>query len=205
MKKIIHRGITSNLNKDNSFLAIREALLKSDNEGVEFDIRLTKDQKIVLSHDSLVDGIIVEKENYTSIIKKKYLCTLDRILGINTDKILLIDIKVNNNYKLLADTLLNTINNSKRNIYLASFNKKIVKYLKKKTYYKSAPITFFYFRNNYPFIMNNYHTIKEKRLSSAKKKEIFLWTVHNEHDMKEVKEKFLNNSNYYVIADEKKR
>lgn len=52
MKYIIHRGITSSSIKENSYLAIKKALGDPSSSGVEFDIRLTKDKRIVLSHNS---------------------------------------------------------------------------------------------------------------------------------------------------------
>ena len=47
MKYIIHRGITSNRFKENSYTAIKRALIDKSSLGVEFDIRLAKDDKIV--------------------------------------------------------------------------------------------------------------------------------------------------------------
>ena len=146
MRYIIHRGLTSNKNKENSYLAIRNAILDKNSSGVEFDIRLTKDNKIVLSHDSIIGINYIENMDYIDIIKYKYLTTLDRILSTNTDKILLIDIKVNNNYKLFGNILLKKINNSNRNIYLMSFNKKIIKYINNKSKYKKGIIYFYYKR-----------------------------------------------------------
>ena len=118
MKYVIHRGITNKYIKENSYCAIKRALKDVNSSGVEFDIRLTKDNVIVLSHDS----IDIENSNYSDIIKKKYLSTLDVILGINTKKILLIDIKVRNNYKRFAKRIikyLDDINN--KNIYLKRY------------------------------------------------------------------------------------
>ena len=63
MKYIIHRGLTSNKNKENSYLAIRNAILDKNSSGVEFDIRLTKDNKIVLSHDSIIGINYIENMN----------------------------------------------------------------------------------------------------------------------------------------------
>ena len=117
MKYIIHRGLTSSRNQENSYLSIKKAILDKNSSGVEFDVRLTKDNEIVLSHDSIIGINYIENMNYIDIIKHKHLTTLDRILSIDTDKILLIDIKVNNNYKLFGNILLKKINNSNRNIY----------------------------------------------------------------------------------------
>lgn len=180
MKYIIHRGITSTINKDNSYLAIKKALLNSTSLGVELDIRLTKDNIIVLSHNSIINTNYIENMTYKEIIKNKYLTTLDRILDINTTKILLLDIKVNNNYKKFANTLLDKINNLDKNIYLMSFNKKIIKYLCRRTNYPIGLISFIYKKNKYPITILNNKTIKDKTLKKIKNKEIFLWTFKEE-------------------------
>ena len=68
MKNIIHRGITSKNIKENSYLAIKKAIKDKESIGVEFDIRLTKDKKIVLSHNSLINLNVIEELN----IDRKY-------------------------------------------------------------------------------------------------------------------------------------
>ena len=151
----------------------------------------------MLSHDS----INIENSNYSDVIKKKYLSTLDIILDINTNKILLIDIKVRNNYKRFAKEIvkyLDDINN--KNIYLASFNKKIIKYLKQKTNYKLGYITFKNTKNNNYFEVINFITLSKNNINKYPNKEIFLWTIHNKREEKLVLDKF-SNTNYYLIKD----
>ena len=201
MKYIIHRGITSNRFKENSYTAIKRALIDKSSLGVEFDIRLAKDDKIVLSHDNIINFNYIENMNYNDIIKNKYLTTLDKVLTINTDKILLIDIKVNNNYKKFGNLLLKELDKYERNIYLASFNKKVIKYLRKKTKYKKGIITLNYKKNNNDFVVINYNTISSKKINDIKNKEIFIWTIHNDNDLEKVKNKFSNIDNFYLIID----
>lgn len=201
MKYIIHRGITSNRFKENSYIAIKRALIDKSSLGVEFDIRLAKDDKIVLSHDNIINFNYIENMNYNDIIKNKYLTTLDKVLNINTDKILLIDIKVNNNYKKFGNLLLKELDKYERNIYLASFNKKVIKYLGKKTKYKKGIITLNYKKNNNDFVVINYNTISSKKINDIKNKEIFIWTIHNNNDLEKVKNKFSNIDNFYLIID----
>lgn len=201
MKYIIHRGITSNRFKENSYTAIKRALIDKSSLGVEFDIRLAKDDKIVLSHDNIINFNYIENMNYNDIIKNKYLTTLDKVLTINTDKILLIDIKVNNNYKKFGNLLLKELDKYERNIYLASFNKKVIKYLRKKTKYKKGIITLNYKKNNNDFVVINYNTISSKKINDIKNKEIFIWTIHNDKDLEKVKNKFSNIDNFYLIID----
>lgn len=171
--------------------------MDTTSSGVEFDIRLTLDNVIVLSHNSFN----IEKMNYNDILSKRYVCTLDSILSINTNKILLIDIKVKNNYKRFAKVITEYLLNSKdKNIYLASFNKRIIKYLKKKTNYKLGYITFRNTRNNNSFEVINYVFLCNKDINKYPNKEIFLWTIHNLEEEKLVLDKF-SNTNYYIIKD----
>ena len=201
MKYIIHRGITSNRFKENSYTAIKRALIDKSSLGVEFDIRLAKDDKIVLSHDDIINFNYIENMKYNDIIKNKYLTTLDKVLTINTDKILLIDIKVNNNYKKFGNLLLKELDKYEKNIYLASFNKKVIKYLRKKTKYKKGIITLNYKKSNNDFVVINYNTISSKKINDIKNKEIFIWTIHNDKDLEKVKNKFSNIDDFYLIID----
>ncbi len=201
MKYIIHRGITSKDIKENSYTAIKKAIKDKESIGVEFDIRLTKDHKIVLSHNSLINLNVIEETNYSDLIKNNYLTTLDKILDIDTNKIFLIDIKTNNNYKVFGDILMNTINKYNKNIYLASFDKNIIKYIKSK--YKKGIITLLYKRNNYDFIITNYKLISNNKIKKIKDKKIFLWTIHNNNELEEIKNKFSNIGDYYIIKDKK--
>ncbi len=203
MKYIIHRGITSKEINENTYKSIKKALQDSKSLGVEFDIRLTKDNIIVLSHNPNIGLNIIENMTYREILKKKYLTTLDKVLSIDTNKILLIDIKVANNYKHFANILLKTLPKEASNIYLCSFSKKIINYLKKRTNYKLSPIIFKYHLHNYPFIMINYLGISNTKIQKIKKKEIFLWTIHNPNELSTVIKKFPNIDNYYLIINKK--
>ena len=110
MKNLIaHRGLVNKINPENTYISILSALNSKKYVGVEFDIRLTKDNKLVLMHDKNIirttngTGTV---ENMTLKELKKYqmtknktqtIPTLERILSIKTNKILLIELKINNN------------------------------------------------------------------------------------------------------------
>ena len=53
---IAHRGNNNDL-RENSKEAILSALNQPYIDGVEFDVRMTKDKKIVIIHDSLINFI----------------------------------------------------------------------------------------------------------------------------------------------------
>jgi len=201
MKYIVHRGVTSKKIKENSFESIKKAIRDIDSVGVEFDIRLTKDNKIILIHDSLIGLNKVENMYYKDIIKEKYLTTLDRVLGIITDKIFLIDIKTNNNYKIFADTLISYLKDIDRNIYLCSFDKKILNYLKGKTKYKLGHISFFYKNNSFDFFMINYNGISNKKRIKIKNKKLFLWTISSKKELNYIMDKFENIKDCYIIIN----
>ena len=203
MKYIIHRGITSSSIKENSYLAIKKALGDPNSNGVEFDIRLTNDKRIVLSHNSLVHLNSIENLNYNDIIKHTYLTTLDKILEIDSKKIMLIDVKIKNNYKVFGDVLIEYLKNTNKNIYIASFDRRFIRYLKKKIKYKCGVIYVCYRRNNYKINLINYKIITNKRIKRINNKEIFLWTISDNNELKIVKEKFSNYNDYFIIMDKK--
>ena len=40
-------------------------------------------------------------------------------------------------------------------------------------------------------------------IKKIKDKEIFLWTIHNNNELEEIKNKFSNIGDYYIIKDKK--
>ena len=41
------------------------------------------------------------------------------------------------------------------------------------------------------------------KIKKIKDKEIFLWTIHNNNELEEIKNKFSNIDDYYIIKDKK--
>lgn len=56
MKKIAHRGYVTSSIKENTMEAFRNAL-NNGFEGIEFDVRKTKDGKLVVIHDAMIDRV----------------------------------------------------------------------------------------------------------------------------------------------------
>lgn len=212
MNKIIaHRGIHNNIIKENTYLAINSAINNKKLAGVEFDIRLTKDNYIVIIHDSYINrtsnGIgkvenmkLKELKKYNYGSKKFYqpIITLDKILEINTNKIFLIEVKINNNEKKFASILkkeLDKYNNI--NIYITSFSKKFLNIFAKNNNYLVGPIIL---NNNirnkrYNFFVLNYLTFKKNTILKLKNKNklIFIWNLFD----KDIK----NYDNLYLIKN----
>lgn len=124
MKLIAHRGIWNNLVKDNSYEAIFRGLKNSKYIGIECDIRTTLDKKFILYHDALYKGSLVKNTYYK---KMKNITLLEDILKIDTDKILLLEIK---DINIDKKRLLRLLNKYKRSYYIMSFNTKVILELK---------------------------------------------------------------------------
>lgn len=206
MKNLIaHRGLVNKTNPENTYISILSALNSTKYVGVEFDVRLTKDNKLVLMHDKNIirttngTGTV---ENMTLKELKKYqmtknktqtIPTLERILSIKTNKILLIELKINNNEKELANTLIEVLKNyPHKTIYIMSFNKKVLNILKRyKHHIPLGHITILKkdITNKYDFYCIRELHLTKKILSTNKK--IFIWgLIKNPNDK------------YYTIVDE---
>ena len=155
---------------------------------------------------------IVQKGDSLYNIAKKYNLSVDELIKYNNlsstnlevGQQLLIptnESKINTYTVKAGDSLYSIANKYNKNIYLASFDKNIIKYIKSK--YKKGIITLLYRRNNYNFIITNYKLISNNKIKKIKDKEIFLWTIHNNNELEEIKNKFSNIGDYYIIKDKK--
>lgn len=210
MQLIAHRGNDNHNFKENTKEAILACLDKDYIAGVEFDIRLTKDKKIVINHNML---IFDDDKNFYPIhsktlkeIKKNNpnISTLESVLSsIKNNKILLIEIKEEReDFDIFIISLFNLLKKYRHlNIYICSFNYKLIKKIKSKySNYKCGLIVgylmnknnindeldFYLYSYNYIDIIN-YH------------KQIFIFTI----DKKEKLTKIINKvkKEFYVISD----
>ena len=185
MYLISHRGLDNHTYSENSLKAIENALSKDYINGVEFDVRITKDNKIVLIHDPVIDlisngsGIIKymtlkDLQKYKYGISKESIITLDDLLSIiHTNKIILIELKeFGNDFIDLVEETIKIISNYNLNIYISSFNYKLLNYIKSK--YRDVKcgliigygLNIMYLRNNFDFNIVSYHYCK--RISNDK-------------------------------------
>ena len=142
MKIISHRG-NGNKYKENTQEALLKALEFSYIDGIEFDVRITKDNKAVIIHDPIIDltsngSGIVKSMTYKELTKYNFgtkkipskICLLDKLLkSIKTNKIILIEIKEE---LFFSDKKVKIINKilrkyKKLNIYISSFNYQLLK------------------------------------------------------------------------------
>lgn len=208
MYLISHRGLDNHIYSENSLKAIESVLNKDYIDGIEIDVRITKDKKIVLIHDPVIDLIsngsgIVKYMNFDDLNKYQYgkskesIITLDNLLDIiNTDKIILIEIKeFGNDFINLVDETIKIISKHNLNIYISSFNYRLLNYVKSK--YKNVKcgliigygLNLIHFKNNLDFNIVSYHYYKQ--VDSSKLTFIFNLDKNN----------YELNHNAYLVTD----
>ncbi len=189
---ISHRGNDIYGYKENTKEAIISTLKSNYVDGVEFDIRMTKDDYLVLSHNFMSDNKIIKYTDY----KDLKLIELKKLLkNIKTNKILLIEIKDNDNK--IVDILYKIIKKFKKlNILIHTFNYNQALYFKEKyNEYKVGLIIGNIINQNkditkFDFISQYY------RVNKKYKKEVFYFTIN---DSKMIKKYYLKNKN--IITD----
>lgn len=155
MKYIAHRGSNMYGHKENTLENLTSALEDDRFCGIELDVRESKDHEFVVIHDSFLnrvtDDVGFVKNKKGSYLHKLGLPYLEEILELDTDKIILIEIKDTSMDMKRFVELLNQY--PTKNIYVYSFyNNAIHKVLE-------YPITFKVGVLNYVF--NSEHSYKE--------------------------------------------
>jgi len=205
MKIISHRGNGFKY-KPNT----KEAILYSLNidyvDGVEFDVRITKDKKIVIIHDPIINFVsngrgIVKNMKYKELLKYNFgtkeipskITLLDELLSlINNKKIILIEIKEEmDDYKEIVDIVYKIISKYNLNIYIASFNYELIKYFKTK-YNKCGLIIGLGLNTKKLYNHFDFNIVSYNYRNRVDKKETFIWTIN------EVKKDI---NNYNIITD----
>ena len=123
---IAHRVSVSYNIKENSLAAFQNAINNPKYGGFELDVRETLDHEFVITHDFLFKGNLVCKTNLIDL-ESSGLISLDTVLKLNTDKIIMIEIK---DFNINVSKLANTLNKAHKNIYVMSFNVGIIRKIK---------------------------------------------------------------------------
>lgn len=190
---IAHRGLDNHDYKENTINALNWCIDKEYIDGVEFDIRITKDKKIVLSHDMVYDFKIIGNTEY----KYLKLDLLDEFLKkLKTNKILLIEIKEENQDSNILLYLYKILKKYKLNYYIMSFNYNLIyKFKKKFPKYKCGLIVSKTINNKknisvFDFVAYKYNIYK------VIDKLTFVWTINDLKQFLKYKEK-----NAIIITD----
>lgn len=208
MKFIAHRGLTSRHNPENSEEAILVGTKHLKVDGVELDVRLTKDNQVVVFHDEQIDRMVengsgfvsnillkdLQKYNIGRTTKHIMIPTLEAVLNkVDDGAFLLIELKdEGSRNKILSDKVLDIISNYPNiTFYLQSFNEDIVRYLlDNSTYIVGILVN----KNNTDLLeLNaNFYSVSQDVLMKNKSildagKEVFVWTIDSKDDLRKIK------------------
>ena len=135
---IAHRGVTENGLVENSLKSLTaiKSFNKDINLGIEFDIQLTADNKIIIFHDEKIKKKVVEQITYSEILEiDKDIIELEELLieFSNTNFLLNIELKNYSNnldrLNIFTKILKETVSKYNVNFYYSSFDINICKIL----------------------------------------------------------------------------
>ena len=203
MLLIAHRGLDNHDHRQNTIAAFKQALYMDYIDGIEFDVRMTKDGKFIICHNPFIleNGVhIISIINYKKLKKvlktSNYeLITLEQVLNeINTNKKIIIDIKEEGNRgKKCVKRLIPILNYyQNKNISICSFNDEILTLIEKNnTNYKTGVIVSLII--NYSKLnknKNDFTVVKYSLLDQTHfVKPVYFWTINKKQDYNKIKNK----------------
>lgn len=175
---IAHRGLFDDNIKENTIEAFDNAF-NNGYEGIEFDVRLTKDNIPVILHDSFLSRVFGVKgllKNYTYqelLDNKIEIPKFEDVISRYNNKVMIIELKEKIDItKYIKD---------KRNLYyISSFNYDYISYLNKSVYYKLGVINYIlnsgidYSKIDFIMVLDS---IYNKKLFKLKDIEIIIYGV----------------------------
>ena len=175
---IAHRGLYDGKIKENTIEAFDNAF-KNGYQGIEFDVRLTKDKIPVILHDSFLSRVFEKKgllRNFTyQELRNKNIDIpkLEDVINRYQNKVMIIELKE-------KIDITKYLENPKNNYYISSFNYDYVAYLKKSSNYKLGVINYVlnsgvdYSKLDFIMILDS---IYNKKLFKFKELEIIIYGV----------------------------
>ena len=213
---IAHRGVHDNNVLENSLLSFKLAIDK--NYIIELDVRLTKDNKIIVYHDNTLNRLFNIKKEVNDLTLKeiknifKDIPTLEETLKFVNDKVpLLIEIK-GNDINTIKETM-KILDNYKGRYAVQSFSPLILYWLRKnyRDVLRGQLACNFDFRDinkvkrfllknmtfniftKPDFISYDYKDLNDEQIKIIKKDYILLgWTVKDKDTYLKIKDKFDN-------------
>ena len=206
---IAHRGLHSDSIKENSIEAIDLGSKVKYLDGVEFDVRLSKDNKVVVIHDKAIDRVSngvgtvanmtlrqLRKYNYGSDVAPSTISTLDEVLDVvNPDSILIIELKdeEERNNILVTEVLKTLDKHPNLNIWLKSFSLEIVDLLQNSSSYPVGilidNISTKELEKDAYFYSISKHAIDKNIVKDLIKRDkvIMIWTVNTKEELDNLK------------------
>lgn len=192
---IAHRGLVKDGVVENTIPAFLGAIKSDKYVGFELDVYTSKDKEFVIYHDPLIDGKLIWKVSYKELREKGVIRLVD-VLRLNTNKIILIEIK---DINIDIDKFSKLLNKYKdKNIYVMSFFNSVIRKFKNPTF-KVGVLN--YLLNStteytYNFIGILYDVATKHMINSFRKLniEVFLYALSK-------KDKYIFDDVYYIIDD----
>ena len=175
---IAHRGLYGDNIKENTIKAFDNAF-NNGYEGIEFDVRLTKDKIPVILHDSFLSRVfgvrgLLRNYTYQELLDNKIeIHKFEDVISRYNNKVMIIELKEKIDItKYIKD---------KRNLYyISSFNYDYISYLNKSGYYKLGVINYIlnsgidYSKIDFIMVLDS---IYNKKLFKLKDIEIIIYGV----------------------------
>ena len=179
---IAHRGLKKEAS-ENTLEAFEKSINNSFYSGFECDVRTTKDHIFVICHNPIYKGKIISLTNYKEF-KKDNLPTLENVLKLKTNKIMILEIKeINCDINRLSIILQKY---DYQNIYVMSFYNKIINNLLLKNLKIKVGVLNYVLNSendyqNYDFIclLENIMTPNLENYFTRQNKEVFIYGIHN--------------------------
>lgn len=192
---IAHRGLVKKEIIENTIPAFLGAMNSDKYVGFELDIYTSKDKEFIVHHDPLLDGKLIWNYEYKEL-KKKDVVKLEDVLKLNTDKIILIEIKDINLDINKFTKLLNKYKDKK--IYVMSFFNSVIRKFKNPPFKVGVLNYLLNSTSEYPydFIGILYDVATNHMIDSLKNLniEVFLYSLSK-------KDKFIFKDVYYIIDE----
>mgnify|MGYP004530964209 FL=1 len=206
---IAHRGLHSSDIIENSIEAIELGSKVKYLDGVEFDVRLTKDNKVVVIHDKTIDRVSngvgtvanmtlrqLRKYNYGSDVAPSTISTLDEVLDVITPgSLLIIELKDEDkrNSVLVTEVLKILDKYPNLNIWLKSFSSQIVDLLQNASKYPTGILvdktsTKELLKDTYFYSISK-HVIDKNIVKNLIKRDkiIMIWTINTKEELNNLK------------------
>lgn len=206
---VAHRGLHSSTITENSIEAIELGSKVKYLDGVEFDVRLSKDNKVVVIHDKTIDRVSngvgtvanmtlrqLRKYNYGSDVAPSTISTLDEVLDVITPgSLLIIELKDEDkrNNLLVTEVLKILDKYPNLNIWLKSFSSQIVDLLQNASKYPTGILvdktsTKELLKDTYFYSISK-HVIDKNIVKNLIKRDkiIMIWTVDTKEELNNLK------------------
>lgn len=205
-KGICHRGYHNSKDTENGLKAFENAL--NVQMAIELDVHLTKDDQLIVVHDSELERVtskkgIVEdltlkeiKDNY-SLLDGEKLPTLKEVFDLVKERVpIVIELKVyNRNYKPLAKRLKQDLSQvkDKKNFMLISFDPRALFPFKNSGFIRQLLVAHdgkheyvYAFRHFFEGVDLEYTFLKMRKIQKYSKKHVInIWTVEDKEIAKE--------------------